>query len=324
MDDIINQIKKARDIKDSTLNQYKSSFKSLCKLLDNEDCSIDDFKDTDKVLKEINKLDKITTKKNKLTSIIVFMSSYGEKYKDEIEIYRNELKKLNELYDQQMKTQTKSKKQQDNWIDYDDIITIVRDLKRQMVIMKLNKKKSLTKKERNVLQRYAFLVLFLEYPYRNDFHSLKKISETEYKKIENEHKGNWIISNKNNKPIKIVLHNYKTSKKYGMIEVGIPSKIGNVLKLHNKHNEDSEYLFSTINNQTKPFSSNAFTKYVQSIFYEYYPNKSIGTQLLRNIIASHLNKDEPSIEQKEKENDEIEKKFLHSKDVNEKVYSKKD
>ena len=324
MDDIISQIKKNRDIKDSTLNQYKSSFKSLCKLLDNDDCSIDYFKKTDKVIKHINKLDKITTKKNKLTSIIVFMSSYGEKYKDEIEIYRNELKSLNELYDQQMKKQTKSDKQQQNWIDYDDIISVIKDLKRQMTIMKLNKKKILTKKERNVLQRYAFLVLFLEYPYRNDFHSLKKITQTEYDKIKDEHKGNWIISNKNNKPIKIVLHDYKTSKKYGMIEVDIPSKIGNVLKLHNKHNEDSEYLFNTINNQTKSFSSNAFTKYIQSIFYEYYPNKSIGTQLLRNIIASHLNKDEPSIEEKEKEEESVNKKFLHSKSVNEKVYSKKD
>jgi len=324
MDEIISQIKKTKNIKDSTLNQYKSSFKSLCKLLKNEDCKIDDFKDTDKVIKHINGLEKITTRKNKLTSTIVFLDSYDDKYKKELEIYRKELNRLNEVYDENMKKQKKSQKQQDNWIDYDDIINVVRDLKRQMTIMKLNKKKSLTKKERIVLQKYAFLVLFLEYPYRNNFHSLKKISEKDYKKIEDEHKGNWIISNKNNKPIKIILHDYKTSNKYGMIDVPIPSKIGNVLKLHNRHNSDSEYLFNTINNNLKPFTSNSFTKYIQSIFSEYYPDKSIGSQLLRNIIATHMNKDEKSIEEKQEEEDKIQKKFLHSKQVNEKVYSKKD
>ena len=162
MDEIITQLKKTKDIKDSTLNQYKSSFKSLCKLLKNDNCKIDDFKDTDKVIKEIDKLEKVTTRKNKLTSIIVFMDSYGEKYKKELEKYRNELKRLNELYDESMKKQKKSEKQENNWIDYDDIIKVVKDLKRQMTIMKLNKKKSLTKKERNVLQKYSFLVLFLE------------------------------------------------------------------------------------------------------------------------------------------------------------------
>lgn len=325
MDKYIDKIKENRDIKQSSLNQYISSFKSLNKALENKNYDLDFFKDTEKVLNYLNGF-KLTTQKNKLTSLIVFLNAYEDIYKEELKIYRNKLIELNETYNNEIKEQKLSTKQSANWIDYYDIIKVIKDLKRKMLIMKINKKEKLDKRSRNILQKYTFLILFLEFPYRNHFHNIKVISDIDYKKIEDKNLGNWIIL-KNKKPIKIILNDHKSHKKHGMIQVEIPNKIANVLKLHLKHNE-SEYLFNTINNNLEPYTSNSLTKYVQSLFREYYPDKNIGTQILRTIIITHYNKNNQSIKEKEEINEEINEeiknKFLHTSKVNEMVYSKKE
>ena len=88
MDKYINKIKESRDIKQTSLNQYISSFKSLNKALENKDFDLQFFKNTNKVLNYINGL-KLSTQKNKLTALIVFLNAYEDKYKDELKIFRN-------------------------------------------------------------------------------------------------------------------------------------------------------------------------------------------------------------------------------------------
>jgi len=323
MDNIISQIQEERTLKPSTIKQYRTSIKKIFDMFNDENISTDfDFlKDTKKVMEKIGK-EKVTQQKNRIGMILVLLGLDKERYEKEIDIYRNIAQKLRDKHDGFIDKQIKTEKQEANWIDYKQYIRLLNKYKREIKKSFSHSHKKLDKKHYTLLQEYLFLLLFNDFPFRNVYATIKVIEEKEYnEKYRDEHTGNWLIL-KNGTPYEFIIHEYKTSGSYGMKTISLKKKksIVNALKVWLKYNS-SGYLFTQINDRSKPHSTNSFTRFVQNIFLKEF-NKKIGTTLLRNIIISHEKKDEPSILEKQKKEEDIENKYHHSSEMNDK-YAKK-
>ena len=323
MEKIIDKIRETRNVKESTLAQYKTSITVLCEMLnDGKICDInnlDFLEDTKTVMNKFKDM-KLTTKKNKIGMILVLLGLDKDKYSDTIQKYRDIARELRDTHDKFINTQTKTETQKKNWIEFKDYQKLVNKISRQLNKDGIRKKDILSKSEYQLLMTFVFLFTFQHYPFRNTFSSIKIIDKKDYEEIANDHKGNWLIID-NDKPVEFILHDYKTSGAYGMKTIKINKKVQNVMRVWLKHNK-SDYLFTALNNPNSRMSSNNFTRWVQSIFKTNF-NKTIGTTLLRHIIISHEHKDKPSIKEVEESEKKTEDKYLHSSEMNMK-YAKKD
>ena len=59
------------------------------------------------------------------------------------------------------------------------------------------------------------------------------------------------------------------------------------------------------------------------MFHKYYPDKNISSSLIRHIVISHFNQDNPTIAELELKAKEIENQYMHSQSMNE-LYRKID
>jgi hypothetical protein len=323
MDNIITQIKEERTLKPSTIKQYKTNISKIFDMFNdgNITTNFDFLKDIKTIMKKIGR-EKITQQKNRIGMILVLLGLDKDKYEKEIDEYRDIAQKLRTEHDGFIDKQIKTEKQEKNWIDYKQYMRLLNKYKREIKKAFAHNHTILNKKHYTLLQEYLFLLLFNDFPFRNIYGSIKIIEADDYKKIEDEHSGNWLIL-KNGTPHEFIIHEYKTSGSYGMKTISLKKKKAmiNAIKVWLKYNK-SGYLFTQTNDRTKPHSSNSFTRFVQNIFLKEF-NKKIGTTLLRNIIISHEKKNEPSILEKQEKEQEIEDKYHHSSKMNDK-YAKKD
>ena len=128
---------------------------------------------------------------------------------------------------------------------------------------------------------------------------------------------------KHSKSKKIIqLNQFKNVKTIGPKSFLLSTKLNNLYEVWLKHNK-SGWLIVQKTDKDNPVTSNQITKYLISIFKQYYPDKNISSSMLRHIIISHYNKDEPTLKEIEKKNEAIENKFMHSNGVNQ-LYRKVD
>ena len=326
MGELREKIKNSREIKDTSLNTYMSALKILKKAIAPKDKSpLNDAKflhDYDNTMNIINNLKKTTSKKNKLTAILVALNSEDDKKQELIDKYHTVLKSLTDEYHSFIKTQTKTETQRKNWISYDELIEVINQLMIEVKLRKLNNKRVLNDKEFDLLQQLLILRTYLFFPLRNDFADMKVLSENEFNKLSEDvqHSHNYlVVSKKGGK--KFYISQYKNSKYLGNKVLEIPSSLSRIINLWLKHNTSGFYLVKK--DKEQPMSPNGITKFLNKIFHKYHPGKKISTSLLRHIIISHLTKNEPTIAEKEKKEKETENKFLHSAEMNE-MYRKID
>jgi hypothetical protein len=321
---IEEQIKKARpSIKQSSVNTYlnclqkmKHSMKLPSKLDDTK--FLHNF---DKVMKVINESDKITTQKNKLTCVIVALSSDDNKKQKLIDKYQKELKERNDTYNNFLKKQEKTDSQTKNWIEYKDIVKVANDLMKQ--VKKFKNNETFSKSEFNKFQDLILLRTHLDFPMRNNLAEMRVVNREEYDKIPKKEKNDnnyLIVENKNNKIIQ--LNNFKNVISIGPKSFKLSKKLNNLYEIWLKHNK-SGWLIVQKTDKDNPVTSNQITKYLISIFKQYYPDKNISSSMLRHIIISYYTKNDPTLKEIEKKNNDIEDKFMHSAGVN-KLYRKID
>ena len=317
---------KRPNIADSTIKSYINCLKKIKSdlKLDGDLKNADFLHDTDNVLKYINNHEKITTKKNKLTCIIVALDAdkeFKNKHKT-IEIYQNLLKSLNEEYNLFLSLQTKTATQKKNWIEYDELIGIANNLVN--TVKKYKTRDTLNKLEMSELQNAILLKTHLVFPIRNDLSEVKIIDNNDYEKLNEteqlEH--NWLV--KNNKKMMFIFHNFKNAKKIGTKTYEVPRNLINLYNIWFKFNKSEWLLVSKKDNKSK-INSNNQTKYFNSLFQSYYPDKKIGSSLIRHIVISHFAEinNEPTIAEEKAKAKEIENKYMHSSAVN-KMYRKID
>jgi len=310
---ISDKIRKSRkDIKDTSLDSYTTTLRKMKKDLApptaEYDC-MDIFEDFSKIKEYLNKY-ALTTKKNKITAIIVWLKSQDTDDKKLIQRYLNYLDELNDKYNEYLNSNEKSDTQKKNWVDYNELVKFSDKLTKKVKIEGIRTKDKIDKTEFKLLQDLVILRTYLEYPLRNDFADMKVITKKEEESMPDD--KNYLVLDGSKMSFNI--NEYKNRERLGKRVYKIPKSLSILYKIWLKHNNSGWFLVQLSNRQT-PLSPNNLTKYMNKMFKKEY-GKNISTSMIRHITISEMNKDKPTIEEVKKENEEVENRFLHSKKMN--------
>ena len=205
---------------------------------------------------------------------------------------------INELYQAQNKKdleQVLSKKQQENFVKWNDILAV------QKQLAEMAEKTEIQWKQFVVASLYT-----LNSPVRADYGEMKVFPRANAKRT-----GNELIWNK--KPV-FVFRNYKTAKTYGAVTLPISGALVRVLKQWFDHlGGVPEYLLGS------PTNDKLFAVFVANTFKKY-TGKDVGVSLLRHSYITHIFPSLKTIQQKE----DVARRMLHSRDLQEKYLSLQD
>lgn len=313
-----NIIKNRPNIRSSSVKQYITCLKILRKKIDgkNDMENTDFLNDYTKVI-ELIKDEKITTQKNRLVCVIVALSANDKPDKELIDKYQKRLKELNNEYVTFLKTQKKTDTQEKNWIEYDDLVKIYNTVMQDIKHYDITKKEILNDKEFDLLQQLVILRTYIDNPLRNDFADMKVINAKEYKKLKDDDKNNYLAILKKNKKI-FILNDFKNRKIIGKKQIEITPSLNKIINSWLKYNKSGYFLVKK--DRKTPMNPNGITKYLNKIF-DKRIGKKISSSMIRHIIISKVNENQPTILEEEKKEQEVENKFLHSGTMN-KLYRK--
>ena len=302
---------------DITLKTYIANLQNLHKIINNKKDidSLEFLEDIDKVLDAL-KEKSMQTIKNYLVPVVISLSS-EDKYKTLIEKYNMKIKELQDkildIYDKN----EKSEKQEANWINHEEVLKLLRKLKKETKELFEKPMDKLNNKEKDLIQQYLIIYLYSgkSLPVlRNDYAEMKVVDEDEKM---SDNKNYLVIKKKGNPYFK--LNAFKTSKYKG--EQEIPIKDIELKKLINKwlKIQGTDYLLINTKDYT-PMTANGITKYLNKIFQKHY-KKNVSSSLLRSIyITKQYENPKLTISEKKK----LAEEMLHSKNVSESVYNKID
>jgi len=273
---IIDKALESRQLSQNSINLYK---RNLLKLNDNKPIKSFNFlKNKEEILSKIKEL-KPTTQRSYIISICSVLRDIP-KYKKMYDEYFELLKEFNN----ELKVNTdKSEKQEKNWISQEEVLSVHKKLKEDVINL-LKKKRKIDKAVFNKLLHYTILSLYtLINPRRNKDYSLMKISSN----TEDEN-HNYLIIDKNN-TMKFILNKYKTDKKYHYVNIDIPDDLKEVIQLYLKYHplkaelKKKEYgIPFLVDEQGKALkNSTEITKILNKIF-----GKKIISSMLRNIFLT--------------------------------------
>ena len=281
MNNLIEQIQKSRpELAKSSLISYYNQLKKLHKEVVKYDIISFDFLNNDfqDILNYLEQK-KSLTRRNILNAVIVAYKTLPDDEQDKkvLDKYISIRDAGNAEYAEWAEKNEKSETQKENWITIKEI-EIIRDT--------FNNKKDFSK--------YVFLQLFLEYPVRNDYKSLKIITHRQLKtleKMEKSRKADAPPIPKQNYFVKHAKHNYyiilnqfKTSAKYPPIHIEIKSEFNKMLRRYLYMIKGQTYLFTNPSTGVA-YTTIEFTKWIQSMFES--TGKLISSTLLRHVIVSH-------------------------------------
>ena len=305
----------SRNIKENSLRAYMISLKKIHEKLDT-DAGFDDIsswlvgKNVERVINLLGEM-KITTRKNYLAAVIVALTTDKDKYEAPLKEYREYLDIIVEDYNTQMKSQTKSDKQQENWVSMDELKEIVAGYKKTIRKMDLVNKETWSNKEFNLYQQYLVGLLYTELPpVRLDYSNMYVIHEKDYKKLKEKDKNFLVLVSRNKKYFS--LGSYKTEDHYGVHIIEIPSIINTVINKFLQHNDSGYFL---VNTQRNVLSDNALTKLLNKVFAA--TGKKISSTMIRHIYLSE------KYDARNAEMEKDSKAMLHSIATQQNVYVKK-
>ena len=312
------------DVSINTIKAYYTNLNKINKMITNqkEIKNLDFLTDSKKVLEVLSNLTNHTIKNN-LVSVVVILGSNKAKYKDIIEEYNQEIKKLQAKIADKYDDNEKSEKQKENWIDYKDVLELLKTYKKDTKPLLEKDKDDLTKKEKDLIQQYLVLYLYSGKAFpivRNDFADMKIVND----KYDMDNNKNYLVIPTNKKTPYFKLNEYKTSKYKG--EFNIPLKDMELRKLiYNwiKITNSPVLLLNLSGNRTTekntPMTANGISKYLNKIFKKHF-NKTISTSLLRSIMITDKYSNNLSTKEKKK----LANDMGHSKGIAENVYNKID
>lgn len=280
---LIDKIRQSRpELAETSLLSYYNQLKKLHKEVVSTEYDIDGFEFLNTEYQDImNYLEQKKTlcRRNVLNSVIVAYKTLPEDEQDK-DILNNYIKirdEGNKEYADWSEKNEKSESQRANWITIKEIESISNIF---------NNKAEYAK--------YVFLQLFLAYPTRNDYKSLKIITNRELMKLQKleqskpETAPNLIKQNYFVKYAKhnycIILNQFKTSKKYPPIRIEIKPELNKMLRRYLRMINGQPYLF------TNPatggdYKTGDFTKWIQSMFASL-QDKKISSCILRHVIVT--------------------------------------
>jgi hypothetical protein len=267
-----------RGLSEGSLKLYEANLKRLNN--GNEIKNLNFLKDTESIIKQI-KEKKDTTARSYIIAICSILKN-DLRMQKQYDIY---YKLLIEYNDKLKTNNTKSEKQNEEWISQEEVKNIYDKLEEES--LPLFKKKNLTMPEYNKLLSYVVLSLYVLHSPRRNLDYLNLIAIANYKGTENKDFNYFDISKK-----KMIFNNYKTKGTYQTQEIDVNEKLFIILCAWIKKFKIKYYILQKIDGS--PLDKNGITKILYNIF-----NKKIGSTLLRNIYLT----DKYSDLNKEKEKD---------------------
>ena len=276
----------------SSAKTYVSIIRNLSKQM-NIDLSTPDkvIEHTDDIVEHFKDLEP-KLRKTRLSALIVFLDNPKEITEDALktmDVFRKQMMKDGAEYSRELRLQEKTPKQEDGWMDWNDIISNYKNLEKEVSYFKTQT--SLTKQQFTRVQMFVLLSCLLLIPPRRS---------TDYVmfKIRNEdiNKDNF-METKGRKSY-FVFNTYKTAKKYGKETIEIPTALKNIInrwKLINKN----DYLLVNSNMDKKINATQ-----LNSMLYDYF-NKPLSTSLIRHIFLSEKYKNVPALQEMQKTADEM-------------------
>jgi len=246
---------------ESSIKTYKSILSNIYKKVYPTDETID-IKKFDNTKEFINYLKEVPYNKRKtiLAGLVVISGK--------VEYNKMMMEDINSHKAQEMK-QEKNEKQTENWIEFDEVKTILAN--QEKVAKALFTKATHTNVELQQIQNYILLCL-TSGVYIEPRRSIDWIMKW---KDYDDSKDNY-VDMKNNK---IVFQSYKTAKTYHKVEEQLPKKLKLILSKWFKINPTDYVIFDKYQ---KPITSNKITERLNNIF-----GKKISTSMLRHIYVTN-------------------------------------
>ena len=172
-------------------------------------------------------------------------------------------------------TQEKSKSENENWIEWTDILKLHSELQDEANV--IFKQQSITALEKAKLNEYVLLSCFvLNEPRRSQDYSLLKIRNFD-KDVDNYIDKGDMVFNK-----------YKTAKQYGQQTITMNPKLKLLINKWSKINKSDHLIVSKTG---KMLNVSQITKLLNKIF----GNRNISVNIIRHSYLSHVYKDMPTI-----------------------------
>jgi len=283
-----DDITKSRNIKPSSLKVYLFNIEKLHdKIFSKRDFNnLMWLKKREKVMKAIEDM-KLSSRKTYLASIVVALSSQGEKFEKDVKYYRDEMEELAKQYNTEQEEQKKSEKEDKNWTSLSSLRKVNRNYRNELKERKVFQKEpdKITNKEFDLLQKWVVSGLYVlddQAPLRNDY-IMDVIKYSDYQKLtedEKKEKNYLVIKSRNNKFFS--LGEYKTSGKYGTKEIEVGKKLNSMLNVWLKFNTSGHLL---LNSKKEPMTANGLTKYLNKTF-EPSGKSNISSSLIRHIFIT--------------------------------------
>jgi len=294
---IVDYIKEKRpNISNSSIKTYESILRNLYnnigfKVDDNDNYDLDLFDKNDN--KVINFLKNISFNKRKTILSALVVISNNNKFR---ELMMDDIKE----YNKEEAKQVKNKKQEDNWVEKDEVMNIYNTLKKNATI--IYKKDNITNNDLQEIQLYIIICLlggiFIPPRRSKDYINFKiKNIDTDV--------DNYMDKND------FIFNSYKTAKTYGKQKITIPKELKTIINKWIKINPTDYLLFDSSKNQ---LSNVKLNQRLNKLF-----GKKAGVNQLRHTFLSDKYSD--LIDKKnELENDF---KRMGSSTLQENIYIKK-
>lgn len=281
----MEKIKESRpNLKDNTIKQYEVHLNRLKKIFDTD--NFDFLSNVDDVMEKL-KNNHYTSQRNTLNAIIVLLLALNIKneYDNLISQYQSLRDKFNEKYVEDQLSGKISEKQKDNFVSLEEIQAMLNKMKKEITTQNLKKKENLTPKDKELLMVYMIFSFMVKYPLRNDLAMMKYISKSEYNKLtlEEKKKQNFLVNDKNN--LKVVMNEYKTSRKYGEKTFNLDGDIKRIVRMFIRLTDVKVGDYLLISGKGNPISKNYFTQLLVRTSQKYL-DKNISSTMLRKIVVS--------------------------------------
>ena len=248
-----------------------------------------------------NKSLPLTTKKNYLTAILVATRDKPY-FKKSYEKYRNITHTIRSEYDKHIKSNKKSKSQEDNWVSWKQLEDVMKDIHQAIKDKGILKKSDITNKDKKLIQQWVLVSLYiLQKPRRAEYSNTAIIKEKLFNKLSNDEKkkNNWLVVKSRNTKY-FYFTKYKTDKKFGNIRVNVEPKLNSVLNVWLKYNKGEWLLYD---NRGGMMSPNNLVKALQRAFSP--TGKKISVSMIRHIYNSEKGEsskiDQAKLEQQAKD-----------------------
>ena len=225
-----------------------------------------------------------TTRRNYLNAMVVGVQALVDKYADNpaYKEYSKERDDLNTSIKAAATSGEKSEKQAKNWISPEEYEAILQTYKKYFSKNRIFSK-DLDSGDLRLLQEFALLKLYQQMPTRNDLATIRVISQPQYTKIQKQKlTENYLVTDRDK--YYFVINRWKTKKTDDeRRRIDVPPDIKKVLKLLISK-QAGDYLFT--NRNGTPLKRNGLTKYLQSIFKKFHPERSVSTSMLRHMYLT--------------------------------------